>query len=66
MILELGGNAACVVDETWDDIEDAISRVIIERGHGGSLEVASRVGEGSTFHFELERIPSPEAAEVSG
>jgi len=26
--LELGGNAACVVDETWDDLDDAIARII--------------------------------------
>ena len=26
--LELGGNAACVIDDTWDDLDDAVDRVI--------------------------------------
>jgi len=26
--LELGGNAACIVDETWDDLDDAIARIL--------------------------------------
>ncbi len=29
VILELGGNAACIVDETWDDLDDAVSRMIV-------------------------------------
>ncbi len=29
VVLELGGNAACVVDETWKDLEDAVQRLII-------------------------------------
>ena len=26
--LELGGNAACIVDETWQDLDDAIARIV--------------------------------------
>ena len=28
VILELGGNAACIVDETWDDLDDAVDRIV--------------------------------------
>jgi acyl-CoA reductase-like NAD-dependent aldehyde dehydrogenase len=31
VVMELGGNAACVLDETWDDLDDAVVRVV----HGG-------------------------------
>ncbi len=31
VVMELGGNAACVLDETWDDIDDAVERIV----HGG-------------------------------
>ena len=27
VVLELGGNAAVVVDETWDDLDDAVARI---------------------------------------
>jgi len=28
VVLELGGNAACIVDETWRDLDDAVARII--------------------------------------
>jgi acyl-CoA reductase-like NAD-dependent aldehyde dehydrogenase len=28
VVLELGGNAAVVVDETWDDLDDAVARIV--------------------------------------
>ena len=28
VVLELGGNAAVVVDETWDDLDDAVERIV--------------------------------------
>lgn len=29
VVLELGGNAACIVDETWGDLDDAVARLVI-------------------------------------
>jgi len=29
VVLELGGNAACIVDETWTDLDDAVQRLIV-------------------------------------
>ena len=29
VVMELGGNAACIIDETWDDLDDAVARLII-------------------------------------
>ncbi len=31
VVMELGGNAACIVDETWADLDDAVARI----AHGG-------------------------------
>lgn len=31
VVMELGGNAACVLDETWPDLDDAVERIV----HGG-------------------------------
>ncbi len=28
VVLELGGNAAVIVDETWDDLDDAVQRIV--------------------------------------
>ena len=29
VVMELGGNAACIVDETWPDMEDCVQRMLI-------------------------------------
>lgn len=29
VVLELGGNAAVIIDETWDDLDDAVERLIV-------------------------------------
>ena len=41
----------------------SISRAIVE-GHGGAIEVASRIGEGSKFTVRLPAAPSPSGSRI--
>ncbi|MCX7620927.1 MAG: PAS domain-containing protein [Acidimicrobiales bacterium] len=47
------------------DVGLSLAKALIEQ-MDGSLRVASRIGEGTTFTVELDRLPSPRAAATIG